>query len=76
MTKELITRNKLQQWLTTEIQKEENFEQCRFKGITKLAEPDCNGCNWTTSFITSVNLPDSTVDKVVLTAKQRFIVVD
>lgn len=75
MTKKLITRDKLQVWLTTEIQKEEGYEQCTFKGITKLIEPDSYGANWTISFITSVVLPDSTVDKVVIAAKQRFNVI-
>lgn len=77
MKRTFITKKELLNWLTTEIQKEDDCETCEFKGITGLQEVDEEGCNWSdTLYLNQSGIPDSIVRKVVRTARARFNISD
>ena len=46
MTREYISKESLQNWLTSEVQKLDGCETCKFGGVIGLAELDSDGCNW------------------------------
>lgn len=77
MTRTLITKNELKDWLTAEIQKEEDCETCEFRGVIGLQEPDEDGCNWSdTLYINQSGVPYDVVRKIVVAARQKFNISD
>lgn len=77
MARTLITKKELKDWLTKEIQKEDDCETCEFRGITALREPDEEGCNWSdTLYLNQSGIPDSIVRKVVVAARAKFNISD
>ena len=51
MPRIVVTREKLQAWLTTEIRKFDGCEKCSFGDVMPLRYPDEFGCNWSDSII-------------------------
>ena len=77
MAKTLITKKELQDWLTAEIQKEEDCEACEFRGVMGLQEPDENGCNWSeTLYLNQSGIPNNVIQKIVQAAREKFNICD
>ena len=77
MTRKLISKKELQNWLTSEIQKQEGCETCEFRGIMGLQEPDQEGCNWSdTLYLNQSGIDSSIVRSVVKSAREKFNVCD
>lgn len=77
MARILVTKKELQNWLTTEIQKEDGCQACEFRGVMGLQDPDEDGCNWSdTLYLNQSGIPDSIVRKVVLAARSKFNISD
>jgi hypothetical protein len=50
MSRQLITRTELLNWLTTELRRVEGLEQRQASGgAWPLQEPDQDGCNWSST---------------------------
>lgn len=49
----VVSREELEQWLTNELQKIEDCEECSVGGIMPLREPDEDGCNWSGDVVVS-----------------------
>jgi len=53
MYRQLVSKEELQAWLTTELQKVEDCTECSIGGIKVLQQSDENGCNWSDNVIVS-----------------------
>jgi hypothetical protein len=77
MARTLITKKELKDWLTAEIQKEDDCQTCEFRGVMGLQEPDEDGCNWSdTLYLNQSGIPSSIVRKVVVAARAKFNISD
>lgn len=77
MARTLITKKELKDWLTAEIQKEDDCETCEFRGVMGLQEPDEDGCNWSdTLYLNQSGIPDAIIQKVVRAAREKFNISD
>lgn len=77
MARTLITKKELKDWLTAEIQKEDDCQTCEFRGVMGLQEPDEDGCNWSdTLYLNQSGIPNSIVRKVVVAARAKFNISD
>lgn len=73
MERLLITRKELQEWLTAEIQKDEDYQTCEVRGISKLQELDHDGSNWSSAItLNQSGVSAATIQKAIVAAKQRF----
>lgn len=76
MPKQLVTREELAAWLTNELRKVEDCEECSVGGIVALREPDPTGCNWSDGVILSGGAPAEYVmphlQRIVAQARERF----
>ncbi len=77
MARTLITKKELQDWLTSEIQKEDDCETCEFRGVIGLQEPDEGGCNWSdTLYLNQSGIPNNVIRKIVQAAREKFNICD
>lgn len=77
ISRALLTKKELQNWLTTEIQKEDDCETCEFRGVMALQEPDEDGCNWSdTLYLNQSGVPDYVLRKVLQAARAKFNICD
>lgn len=77
MVRTLITKKELQDWLTSEIQKEDDCETCEFRGVIGLQEPDEGGCNWSdTLYLNQSGIPNNVIRKIVQAAREKFNICD
>lgn len=77
MARTLITKKELKDWLTAEIQKDDDCQTCEFRGVMGLQEPDEDGCNWSdTLYLNQSGIPSSIVRKVVVAARAKFNISD
>jgi hypothetical protein len=51
MSRTVISTAELQKWLTTEIRKFEDCEECSFGEIMPLRQPDKSGFNWSDDIV-------------------------
>jgi hypothetical protein len=47
MSRKFVSATHINNWLTTELQKTPDCEQCTLSGVMKLQDIDDDGCNWT-----------------------------
>ncbi len=47
--RKLCTAKAIAAWITTELQKIEDCEECEVRSVTRLRRPDKEGCNWSPS---------------------------
>lgn len=52
-SRQLITSEELQAWLTAKLKQIEDCEECSVGGILLLQQPDAFGCNWSDSVVLS-----------------------
>lgn len=46
MERKVITETELIEWMNNELHKGEDFKDCKFTSVLKLADEDEIGCNW------------------------------
>lgn len=75
-----ISMKDLAQWLTTELRKFEDCEDCLVSGVYRLATPEQGGCNWSMGYMRATNVPlailDPAISDVIARARQRFNIND
>ena len=68
MNKILVTKQELQDWLTSEIQKYEGCETCKLDG---------EGCNWSdTLYLNQSGIPSEILHNVIQAARAKFNISD
>lgn len=77
MNKQLLTPEQLAEYLTKELRKVKDCQDCRIGGIKRLKKADTEGCNWSDSFIVSSGgIPEQYfrpyLEKIVREAKMKF----
>ncbi len=77
MNKILVTKQELQDWLTSEIQKYEGCETCKLTGVMGLQELDGEGCNWSdTLYLNQSGIPSEILHNVIQAARAKFNISD
>lgn len=56
MERKVITETELIEWMNNELHKEEDFKDCKFTSVLRLAEDDI-GCNWSTPNLRCSGIP-------------------
>lgn len=46
MERQVITEIELIEWMNSELHKEDDFKDCKFTSVLRLADDDEIGCNW------------------------------
>ena len=64
LNRELLSLTQLSEWMTSELQKNEDCEGSTVRVQYKLQKPDADGCNWSDSVVFS---PGPKVSKETLT---------
>lgn len=77
MKRQIVSKEKLQAWLTAELQKVEDCNECTVGGIMALQQPDEDGCNWSDSIVVSTGgVPlhyfKPHLDVIMANARARF----
>jgi hypothetical protein len=77
MTKTLVSQDQISAWMTSELQKIDECQDCQIRGIVPLQFPDEDGCNWSDSLtVNSGGVPSEIlvphVRRIVAEAKTRF----
>ena len=73
----LLTKKELQDWLTAEIQKQEECNTCEIRGVIGLQEPDEDGCNWSDAlYLNQSGIPSYIIQTVVRSAREKFNISD
>lgn len=77
MNRSIVTAQELTNWMTNELRKQEDCQQCEIKGIVPLQLPDQDGCNWSESVtLNNGGLPTEIVKphalRIISEARRRF----
>jgi hypothetical protein len=76
MNRDVISKEELQEWLTTEIRKFGGCEECSFGGIIPLRQPDEFGCNWSVGILRATGVPPEiyrpALEIVMAEARRKF----
>jgi hypothetical protein len=80
MAREVMTRRALAEWMTEQLRRVEDCEQCTVGEVTLLQQPDTDGCNWSSSLVVrSGEVPtehfSSHLTNIVAQARTKFNVV-
>lgn len=51
MARKLLTREELAEWMTAQLRKVEDCEECSVGPVNLLQQPDTDGCNWSDSLV-------------------------
>ncbi len=51
MSRTLVSQQALLEWMNSRLQQHEKFSGCRITSVSRLAESDADGCNWSTSWL-------------------------
>ena len=57
MAKTLVSENALLDWMNGILREHEECNDCRFTSVTKLAQTDDDGCNWSSSNLQCSGVP-------------------
>ena len=76
MERELVTEEQLLAWLNAELAKHDQCDGCRFNTVSRLAEEDAAGCNWTMPGIRCSGVPSQVcapfAKRVAARAMEKF----
>jgi hypothetical protein len=76
MPRDVVSKEKLREWMNAQIQKHEECIECHFGGIMQLQSTDDAGCNWSEPILscsgqsTAICLPIA--QEVVSRARAKF----
>ena len=76
MIRTKVSKDDLLKWLNARLAENEDFQNCSFTSIMRLAEEDKNGCNWSGANVRCSGVPATVCEpeamRIVTEAKERF----
>jgi hypothetical protein len=80
MSRTIVSQEELINWMNSKLSEHKDCATCRFSTVTRLSEPDAEGCNWSPSWLQCNGKPVAEcrpiANQVAAEAKKLFNIPD
>jgi len=71
MARRVVREVELLDWMNRELHKDEDYRDCEFTSVTRLAELDDVGCNWSSPNLRAHGMPVAACQEAAAAISER-----